>query len=183
MKSCLSNSLQAALPNPKAQDKAGKKYVRWRKNRRAASEILGELPDLTRALASYRANLRECVELARAADVRLVLLTQPSFWRDDMPEAARDYMWLGGVGDYLVERDLPYYSIEALAEGMALYNAELLSLAEETGVEAIDLAPLVKKSGASFYDDVHFNDGGSTRVAAIVAAYLLEREPSSGGGR
>ncbi len=174
-------ALQAALPNPKRQDGTGKKYARWRKNRREASEILEQLPDLTRALEAYRANLRECAELARAAGVRLVLVTQPFAWRDDLNARARNAMWLGGVGDYLVERGLPYYSIEALAEGMELYNAELLALAEELGVEALDLAVQVPRTRASFYDDVHFNDGGCARVAEVVAEYLLANElPASG---
>jgi lysophospholipase L1-like esterase len=175
-------SLKATLPDPKAQDLDGKKYVRWRRNRRQASEILPELPDLTRALAAYRANLAECVAIARAAGVRLVLVTQPSAWRADMPPGARNFMWLGGVGDYMVERGQPYYSIEALAEGMARYNAVLLSLAEELDVESIDLAPALPKSGASFYDDVHFNDAGSKRVAEVIAAYLLEHPPLTPGG-
>jgi lysophospholipase L1-like esterase len=167
--------MKGSLPNPKDQDLAGKKYVRWRKHRRQASKRLPELPDLSRALAAYRANLAECVEISAAAGVRLILITQPSAWHADMLPGMRRYMWLGGVGDYMVESHVPYYSIEALAEGMALYNAELLALAEELGVEAIDLAPELPKSGASFYDDVHFNDEGSARVAKFVAAYLREQ--------
>jgi len=173
----LARSLKQRLPSAKHQDVAGLKYRRWRRNRRNASEFRRELPDLERALAAYRANLRECAELARAAGTRLVLVTQPSIWRPELPPELRGLLWLGGTGDYQREVGLPYYDAVAMAEGMRRYNDALREVAEEEGLELIDLAPALPKDDSSFYDDVHFNDGGSRRVAELITSFLLEREP------
>ena len=158
-------------------DRVGTKYARWRRHRRRATEFRPELPDLDLALAAYRENLRECAELARAAGVRLVLLTQPSIWAPDPPPEIRRLLWLGGTGNYQEEIGLPYYSAAALDEGMRRYNDVLRAFAEEEGLELIDLAPEIPKDPTSFYDDVHFNDEGSRRVAEVVVEYLLQREP------
>ena len=173
----VARGLKNLLPDATQQDRTGKKYKRWRRNRRNATEFRGELPDLERALAAYVSNLRECAELARAADTRLVLMTQPSLWRPELPVELRRLLWLGGTGDYQHEIGLPYYGAEALAEGMQLYNDALRALADEQGLELIDLAPELPKDGTSFYDDVHFNDAGSRRVAELVTSFLLAHSP------
>jgi lysophospholipase L1-like esterase len=160
-----------------AEERGGKEYVRWRRHRRNASEIRSELPDLSRALDAYRHNLAACAALAAEHGTRLVLIDQPSIWRPDLPEEARRLLWLGGVGRYQHESGLPYYSIEALAEGMRRYNDTLHAFAAEAGVESIHLADQLPKDAQHFYDDVHFNDAGSLRVADVVAGYLLERPP------
>ena len=158
-------------------DRIGTKYVRWRQHRRGATEFRPELPELDRALTAYRENLRECAELARAAGVRLVLLTQPSIWGPDLPPEIRRLLWLGGTGNYQEEIGLPYYSAAAMAEGMRRYNDALRAFAVEEDLELIDLAPEIPKDATSFYDDVHFNDEGSRRVADVVVEYFLGREP------
>ena len=168
--------VRASMP---AQEPIGQNYVRWRRNRRNASEIREELPDLSRALEAYRANLVECAAVAREHGVRLILVDQPSIWRADLPESAHQILWLGGVGNYQKERGLPYYSITALAEGMERYNAALHAAAEQAGVESIRLAEQIPKDARHFYDDVHFNDLGSRTVAEAIAAYLGARPPFS----
>jgi hypothetical protein len=44
-------------------------------------------------------------------------------------------------------------------------------------LECYDLASVVPKSTASFYDDVHFNEEGARVVAAHLVDYLLSEPP------
>lgn len=162
-----------------AQEDIGQEQLRWRRNRRNASEIREELPDLAPALEAYRANLAACAAITREHGVRLILVDQPSIWRADLPESAHQILWLGGVGNYQKQRGLPYYSITALAEGMARYNQALHQAAEQAGVESIHLAEQIPKDVRHFYDDVHFNDQGSCAVAEVIADYLGARPPFS----
>ena len=166
--------VHASLPD---EQRIGKDYKRWRRNRRNATEVRPELPDLSAALEAYRHNLAACVALAREHGTRIVLVDQPSIWRDDLSEPDRKLLWMGGVGNYQNELGLPYYSMEALGQGMRLYNEALHALADEEGVESVPLAAAIPKDALHFYDDVHFNERGSLLVADVIAGWLLARPP------
>jgi lysophospholipase L1-like esterase len=168
--------IQVRLSMPE-REQVGKDCLKWRRNRRNASEIREELPDLRGALAAYAKNLAECAASCREHGVRLILVDQPSIWRDDLPEGMRQILWLGGVGNYQNQLGLPYYSIAALAEGMRRYNAALHEIAAKLGIESIELAARIPKDALHFYDDVHFNDAGSRAVGEAIAGYLAARPP------
>lgn len=159
------------------QDAVGKKYVKWRLLRHRAGALRETLPDLDEALAAYTRNIEECIELARAHDVRLVLVNQPSMWRADLPEELHRLLWLGGIGDYQHDTGCDYYTVDALARGMALYNEALERVAAEHDIEFVDIASALPRDTTAFYDDVHFNEGGAERVASTLAEHLLERAP------
>jgi lysophospholipase L1-like esterase len=169
----------ALLPRENVQDDAGRIYETWRDHRRSSSGRREHLPDLASALAEYRANLELASEICREHGVRLLLLTQPALWSEDLSSESEDLLWFGGVGDFMKVSGCEYYSVAALREGLEAYNATLLAVAEEQGVECLDLARAVSGNEAWFYDDVHFNVAGSRRVAELVAAFLLESEPFS----
>lgn len=159
------------------QDEAGKLYATWRERRRDAPTVRRTLPDLTTALEEYARNLGTIIDLARGKSVRLILVTQPTLWRRDMPAELSGLLWMGGVGDFQREAGKDYYSTEALEEGMALYNDTLLKTCRERGAECFDLAAVVPKDTSAFYDDCHFNEGGARLVAEAVAGYMNSTTP------
>lgn len=159
------------------QDKAGLVYVTLRERRRSAPVIRRTLPDLTSALGEYARNINAIIDLARSKSVRLILLTQPVMWRRDMPPRLNELLWMGGVGDFLNSAGKDYYSADALAEGMDIYNETLLKVCRERRAECFDLAPLVPKDTDAFYDDVHFNEAGARVVARALADYLTNERP------
>ena len=171
----------AAFPPPYArgevQDEAGKLYATWRERRRDAPFVRDATPDLTTALEEYARNLDTIIDLARGKSVRLILVTQPTLWRRDMPAELSGLLWMGGVGNFQKEAGKEYYSAGALAEGMALYNETLLKTCRERGAECVDLAPLVPKDSTAFYDDCHFNEGGARLVAEALAGYMKATTP------
>lgn len=148
--------------------------VGWRKNRRNATRIRTQLPDLDAALAEYRRNLLRISASAEAAGVPLVLMTQPHLWRADLSEKERELVWWGGVGDFMAEgARAEFYSVEAMAEGMDRYNQTLLSVCSETGAHCLDLASMLPKDTSIFFDGVHFHEQGARSVAELVADFLL----------
>jgi lysophospholipase L1-like esterase len=161
------------------QDDAARAHDLWRANRASATRFLDELPDLTSALGEYRRNLGELIGLAREVGPRVLLLTQPSLWRDDNDEQELACLWLGGIGPFMTEPGCVYYAPRALLAGLARYNAETVEVARERGVEALDLAAAIPRDLEHFYDDVHFNERGSELVAQVVADYLLAGPASS----
>ena len=79
---------------------------------------------------------------------------------------------MGGVGPYQAGPGHNYYSPEALARGMQLYNKELLEICHAREVECIDAESKLAKDTTSFYDDAHFNERGSEKLATILADYF-----------
>lgn len=157
-------------------DDRGTGMLRWRENRQKAAHILTELPDLAPALSTFQKNLTTIAELAAKHQSRLILLTQPTLWRDDLTEDEKKLLWMGGVGDYMAGPGHDYYSPGALAEAMRRFNEVTLSLCRDRQITCIDLASSLPKTTEIFYDDCHFGHTGSEKIAQIVAS-VLAREP------
>ncbi|MFP5285191.1 MAG: GDSL-type esterase/lipase family protein, partial [Thermoanaerobaculia bacterium] len=157
-----------------AQDPTGRVYETWRRRRQEAKALRTELPDLEPALKEYAANLRAIADTASQHGARVVLMTQPALWREDLPENLQNLLWMGGVGRFQEEGGHEYYSAGALASAMTAYNRTLLEVCREIpGALCVDLAASIPRDTTAFYDDVHFNEAGSRRVARVVADHLL----------
>lgn len=159
------------------QDQAGRTYITWREHRQNAVDIRDELPDLSSALETYASNLNKMIDVANERSVRLILVTQPTLWRPDLPEDLAALLWLGGVGNFQSEDSKPYYSVSALDRAIQAYNDTLLQVCRVRKVECVDLASMLEKDTTVFYDDVHFNESGARKVAAVLADYLRTRSP------
>lgn len=155
----------------------GEAYQKWRENRKSASAILDTLPEMSGGLREYRQNLNLIIDLCEQQNKRVILLTQPSIWREDLEPEIVKLLWLGGIGDYQSQKGQKYYSPKALAEGMKLYNQTLIDVCKERNVEFIDLANEIPKDTTAFFDDCHFNEGGAKKVGEIVSNYLLQNLP------
>ncbi len=70
-----------------------------------------------------------------------------------------------------------YYSLKALAAGMAQFNDVLRDLARAHEVEVVDLAVMVSKEESLFFDDVHFTERGERLVGDLIAAQLARTPP------
>jgi lysophospholipase L1-like esterase len=159
------------------QDETGQMYDAWRDHRRHASTFLTRAPDLTAPLAEYRRNLGFIADLAAARGITLVLMTQPTIWRADLPAEAAALLWLGGVGDFQADAGKPYYAVPVLAEVMRRFNDVLLDVCRERSLPCLDLAARIPRDTTMFYDDTHFTQAGSDAVAAAVAEHLGRLPP------
>lgn len=173
---------EAALPgrDRRIQDGSAFNVALWRSYRRHASVFLDALPDLTTALENYERNLRELVDIARAHGERILFLSQPTLWKPDLAPDLEALLWMGGPGVGQMKDGAEYYSAGALAKGMRQYNETLLRVCRERGVECLDVAARLPKDGSIFWDDAHFTEEGSRRLAQLVADYLLARTPLAG---
>lgn len=161
------------LKRREVEDEAGKWYIEKRKERKNASEIINELPDLTGSLDEYGKNIDRMIDLARDRSVRMIFLTQPFMWRQDLNQNEKDLCLWGRAG----QNSTKYYSFEALISGLERYNDKLIEVCKARGVEFIDMSKYMSGDASFFYDDVHFNEKGSARVAEIIFEYLKARKP------
>jgi lysophospholipase L1-like esterase len=155
------------------QDTVGSVFVTMRKKRQNAVEYTEQFPDLTEPLREYRANLHSIVDSAERHGTKLVLMTQPSLWADNLPDDAAQLIWMGRMAPYMTEAPQTYYTAGTLAKAMDAYNRALLEVCAERGLQCLDLAAAIPKESKYFYDDVHFTETGSRLVADVVARHLL----------
>jgi lysophospholipase L1-like esterase len=166
-----------AEPVELIQDDAGRVYEKWRRHRSEATRWRSALPNLDSALREYAANLHTIADIAQRHGARVVFVTQPVMWDAQLGAAERALLWLGGVGEFQREPGHEYYRAEALAEGMARYNTALLEVCAVRGLDCVDLAGALPRDTRSFYDDCHFNEAGSRRVATLLAEHLAGGAP------
>ena len=158
-------------------------FFRQQKYRQSATSFIDELPDLENGLRAYKNRLNEIVDLTQAKRVRLILLTQPSIWRDDLPEEVERRLWVGGPLLNQSQENGEYFSVRALGEAMAAFNHTLLGVCRARNLECIDVSAGLPKDGEFFWDDIHYTERGSRRLAKIVARHLLGTEPLATLGR
>ncbi len=158
-------------PSADRLDTVGRFMAKWRKQRKDANEYIDTLPDLSQGKKTFLLHLNKIVKNANEHDVRLILLTQPSIYRDNMSDYEKDLLWVGWIKERGSEK---YYSMKALKQGLEYYNETILDFCDEEKIECLDLANEIPKSTISFYDDVHFTEMGSKLVADAVYQYLID---------
>lgn len=141
---------------------------------RAESPVV-PLPDLSTRLREYRQRLLKLSGECRYLGMRCLFLTQPTIWRDDLSPDELRLLWLGYTGR--LEHPRGFVPAGDLARAMASYNATLLDVCRESGLECYDVAAQIPKNTSAFMDDTHFNESGSRTMAEHLTQYLLARAP------
>jgi len=132
-----------------------------------------------RSLPDFEVSLRSLVRTLKGDGVRVILVTQPSLYKEEMsrPESAR--IWFPATFCVTIRnfwvRGIP--STGSMAAAMAAYNAVTLRVAEEKDVEVVDAATMIPRSLEFFGDDVHYTEQGAAALAESVARALLGGEP------
>lgn len=163
-------NLLGRIPRQIVVEQADGQSYEVRRENYLDAPLLAELPELTPALLQYEENLRRLAALAQAQQIRLIFVTQPAIWHENLsPEMARQ-LWLGVRGD--LEKPDGRYELPDLRAGLARFNELMLQVCREQPVECVDLAAAMTGQETYFYDDAHFNEAGGKQVAHQLAQYL-----------
>jgi hypothetical protein len=127
---------------------------------------------MARALQGYEARLETIVQLTRGYGLRVVFVTQPTLWNENLSERGRGLLWLGDIteGQYL--------SIEAGRAGIDKHNDVLISVCKRMDVECINTESMHGQE-RYFYDDFHFTEAGTRELARLVAEHFLGHASSN----
>jgi len=158
-------------------DAKGEFVAALRSYRQAAGHFRSRLPDLSAERDEYAARLNEIVDIAERRGVRVLFLTQPTLWDENLSAEDRKLVWAGGPPLHRLRKGAAYFSLDALARAMKSYNETLLEVCRERGVECIDAASRMKRSSEYLYDDAHFTDRGAATLAGWITDHLLETGP------
>jgi len=151
----------------------GEAQTYWRQKRQNADNIDNSLPQLERPLRNYENNLNLFIDMAKTKSERVILLTQPSLWKENMSEFEQELLWFG----CFEENGYICYSPQVLNDGLTKFNQKTLEVCQKRQVECLDLANKLTKDTTVFLDDVHYNENGSKEVTKVIFEYLISRAP------
>jgi hypothetical protein len=144
--------------------------------RAAAAEVRTSVGDPTAMLDNFAEYFGRSLHRASAHAGRVLVLRTPWFEKDYTPEEAA-HLWHGAMGHAWKKQQVSvYYAFEVVNRLMALVDARVVKLAEELGVEHVDLRSLLEPSLDTYYDYTHFTPAGARNVAEAVAAALLRHQ-------
>lgn len=158
--------------------RTGEWYEEKRKQRQQSEKIL--LPKeqemiLPLGLNEYENNVKKIARLCQEHGTKVLFLTQPSLYKTVMPENEEKLLW-GGVIMSEGAQERTYLTTGELNRIFTLYNDRLLKTGKKENFEAIDLDQVVSPQADSFYDDEHFNELGSERVARAVTDFMCKQK-------
>lgn len=160
---------------------AGKTIGRNRAMRARAGELVDEIPDPKPMLEYFEKYFRRTLETARSSGARVLVVRQPWLRKDFTPEEnAR--LWNFGAGRPYEEEVRTYFSHRVVNELMGAVDASAARIADELGVEHLDLMSVLDHDFETFYDRLHFTPKGARVVGAAIARKVLGAESAAAGG-
>ncbi|MBN8548731.1 MAG: SGNH/GDSL hydrolase family protein [Deltaproteobacteria bacterium] len=120
-------------------------------------------------LASYERNVRTLLDFAKLDGTKVVLMSEPYFFKPGMSEEERKTLQLL---NYQAVGPTKQWTIETAIAGMEAYNAKMAELAKSGGAHFIDLEKSIPKTLEYFYDEVHYRQNTFPLVASAVAEGL-----------
>jgi len=145
-----------------------------RRMRAQAKEVRATVPTPDAMLDAFEHHFRRLLRRAAAHARRVIVVRQPWFEKDyNAEEAAR--LWHGGLGKAWKQQISVYYAQSVLNRLMRLVDDRAARVADELGIEHIDLHQVLAPTLENYYDFVHYTPVGAARVASAVADVILRR--------
>lgn len=130
------------------------------------------------ALPDFKRNLGYLVHDVRNDGASVVLMTEPSLYKDTMTDEERAVLWFGR--SFCKERksfvDYEYPSPSSLGRAMSAFNMATKQLGAAEHVKVIDLDAEIAKNLENFSDDVHYRVAGAHQVAEVVAREIRDAD-------
>lgn len=156
--------------------------VAARQMRAAATEMRTSVPDPAVILDRFERNFRRILERAAHHADRVLVVRQPWFETQYTPDEVTR-CWHGGMGDAWNQHIDVYYSLEVVNDLMRQVDARATAIAEELGMDLLNLRALIPPTLEYYYDFTHFTPAGSALAGQAIAAELLKQHALSNGGQ
>ena len=139
-------------------------YDAWRKER--LQNPFTEIPE-SKSLDDFLKYLKEIIFISKGHGVRLILMTEPFIYQENLPREINEKLWMGwlGAASHLKTNLSP----EFMLKEMNRFNNAVRKLARDYDVELIDLEKEIPKTLTYFYDDVHLTPEGAKRASEVIS--------------
>jgi len=125
--------------------------------------------DVFPGLVPFRRNLENLIQVAQNNGTRVVLLTQPYIFKQNMNQEEIAVLYVptrGAVGQH------KEWSIATARRGMEQYNSTLRQIASENDLSLIDLDSSLPRNLEHFIDDVHYTDKSFEMISKLISTGL-----------
>jgi hypothetical protein len=153
-------------------DEAGGWMRRAREMRAEAASVRGTVPDPEVMLDRFDRNFRRLLRRAKGHARRVIFLVQPCFEKEYGP-AETSQFWHGGMGVAWRENVTTYYSLAVANRLMRLVARRAVEVADDVGVEHLDVSSALNPSLEHYYDWLHYTPAGAAAVANVVSAAMV----------
>ncbi|MFX0137460.1 MAG: SGNH/GDSL hydrolase family protein [Candidatus Hodarchaeota archaeon] len=119
---------------------------------------------------SFERNLNTLIDLVEKDSITIVLMTQPSVYREKPTEQIKSVLHMlnnEAIGSH------SKWSYKSALNGFKIYNSIIRKIARDRGVFLIDLDMIVPKTLEYFSDDVHYKYPAFELIAKEVAKELI----------
>lgn len=168
---------QSVLRPLEVRENAGGWQIAARKMRAQATEIRNTIPDPSPVLQHFERHFRRALRHAMARSRRVLVVRQPWFEKQYTAEEL-SHFWHGGIGRPWKEKVSVYFSLEVINRVLSLIDERVVAVAEELGLQHLNLQPLLNGGLRHYYDHDHFAPAGAAVVARAVGSALTGREQS-----
>jgi lysophospholipase L1-like esterase len=147
-----------------------------RTRRARAREIRVAAPDPSPMLDHFERHFRRSLQIAKTYADWVLVARQPYLAKDSYTDEEQSHFYHGEIGKaYRPQKDADvFYSAEVTAKLMALIDSRAVLVADELGIEHLDLMPRLERSLKHFCDFAHFTPAGAGAVAEAVAMTILQ---------
>lgn len=132
------------------------------------------IPDITRnpdPFYEFHDSMSALFNLLKKMNITTIVLGQPVLWKDSMSTEELDALWF-----YLATKNgLTRPSSSWLVNEMRRYNDDQKQLAEFNNAIYIDMDAQIPKTLTYYFDDCHYTDLGSKKVASVVFPTVKEQ--------
>ena len=116
-------------------------------------------------LSGYRENLMTIAGAARAHDVPVLFVTQPTTWNSSVDPAVQQW-----------QTNLQGYTEEQMDAALNMFNNVVRDLPAADGLVVCDLANAIPKSTQYFYDDAQFTVAGAQLAGEMLGRSIQEHQ-------
>jgi lysophospholipase L1-like esterase len=130
------------------------------------------------SLEDFERHLRYLIHYIKSDNVKIILMTQPYIYKDQMSTEELSVLWFGST--YCKQKfnffQYQYSSPSSLRVAMEAFNNVTRELSLEEELILVDLETQIRKDLVNFSDDVHYTVEGARQVAEIVAKRIIEEK-------
>jgi len=122
-------------------------------------------------IVPFAGNLNTLIDLAEKDGVKVILMTQPSLYKEGITEQEKEQLRMLNYEAVGPEKQWSYSSVY---RGFMLYNLKTSEIAESRHLPLIDLDARIPKTTEYFDDDVHYTVHGFDLVAQQIFQALID---------
>jgi lysophospholipase L1-like esterase len=134
--------------------------------------------DLSRyySVEPFEGNIRKLIHYARADDSKVLLVTEPSLYKENMTHKERVSLWFGDIIAYNSAGRFRRLvaSPKSLMRAMQEFNGVTKRIAQSENLPLVEADQMVEKNLTNFVDDVHPTADGARIVGEAVARKIID---------